>query len=132
MNTPSATRNTTPQTRVTTGCAITLSASLAYIPSSLARRTGRGQNTARPNTASSAGIRVSAASSIRKTPRASAGPSPEYSPNDASSRVTSATMTVPAENVIDSPTYRPACSMARCGEAPSAISSRTRMMKNSP
>ncbi len=104
MNAPSATRNTTPQTRVTTGCAITWSASLAYIPSCLAGRTGRGQNTARPSTASSAGSRVSAASSIRKTPSASAGPSPEYSPNDASSRVTSATMTVPAENVIDSPT----------------------------
>ncbi len=41
-------------------------------------------------------------------------------------------MTVPAENVIDSPTYRPARSMATCGDAPAAISSRTRMMKNRP
>jgi hypothetical protein len=38
------------------------------------------------------------------TPTASAGPSPEYRPNEASSRHSSATMTVPAENVIDSPT----------------------------
>jgi len=41
-------------------------------------------------------------------------------------------MTVPAENVIDSPMYRPARSIAVCGAAPPAISSRTRMMKNTP
>ena len=131
-NTPSVARNSTPQTSVVTGCAMTTSASRAYRPSRLAGRTGRGQNVARPNTASSAGSRVSAASSMRNTPRASAGPSPEYSPNVASSRVSRATMTVPAENVIDSPTWRPASSIARCGVDPSAISSRTRMMKNSP
>ena len=74
------------------------------MPSFLAARTGRGQNTALPNTPSSAGSRVSAASSMRNTPSASAGPRPEYSPNDASSRHSKATMTVPAENVMDSPT----------------------------
>ena len=83
---------------------MTWSASRAYTPSFLAARTGRGQNTAVPNTPSSAGSRVRAASSISATPSASAGPSPEYRPNEASIRVSRATMTVPAENVIDSPT----------------------------
>ena len=75
---------------------------------------------------------MSAASNISATPSARAGPSPEYRPNEASTRVSRATITVPAENVIDSPTYRPARSMAVWADAPPAISSRTRMMRNKP
>ena len=53
-------------------------------------------------------------------------------PKLASSSVSSARMTVPAEALIDSPTRTSACSTAVVRVVPWRISSRTRKTRNSP
>ena len=63
---------------------------------------------------------------------ASGAPRLEYSPKVASSSVSSAAMTVVAENVIDSPTRATARVTASWGARPARSSSRTRKTRNSP
>ncbi len=65
-------------------------------------------------------------------PIANPGPTPRYRPKDASSRVSSAAITVSAENVTDSPTRSTEATMASRGANPRPRFSRYRKMRNSP
>ena len=85
-----------------------------------------GQKAAFPKTASSAGSRVSPATSITATPTASGTPRSWYRPKLAKSKLSRANTTVAADTLIDSPTRARACATASLAGKPERSSSRER------
>jgi hypothetical protein len=93
-------------------------------------RTEDGQNATGPQIASSAGSRVSPATSISPMAMASGAASPEYRLKEAVASDSSAAMRTPAENVIVSPTRPTENTIASRHGNPARISSRTRNIRN--
>ena len=89
-----------------------------------------GQNTRGPISASSAGINVNAASSMRATATARLGPRVVKNPREASSMALKAMITTPAAEAMAWPTRSTAVATAALGSSPARSRSRNRNSRN--
>ncbi len=83
-----------------------------------------GQNSARPSTVTTAGTRVSAASSVTATAIASAGPIARKMPSEESTSAMKATITAPPADAMASPARSSAWATAGRVASPSRSRSR--------